>query len=54
MQFFKIIRKQFIFNNNISKYLKYDIGEITLVVIGIQIALKAKIHFKFKGKLKET
>ena len=40
MMFFKIIRKQLIFNNNTSKYLKYAIGEIILLVIGILIAVQ--------------
>ena len=40
MKFFKSIRKRFVFSNNFSKYLRYAIGEIILVVIGILIALQ--------------
>jgi len=37
---FNKIRKQFIVENKIANYLKYAIGEIVLVVIGILIALQ--------------
>ena len=40
MKFFKGIRKQFITTGKTGKYLKYAIGEIFLVVIGILIALQ--------------
>ncbi len=39
IKFFSAIRKELIAKNKIGKYLKYAIGEIILVVIGILIAL---------------
>jgi len=39
IKFFRNIRKRHLMENKISKYLKYAIGEIVLVVIGILIAL---------------
>jgi len=39
IKFFRKIRQQMINENKTSKYLKYAIGEIVLVVIGILIAL---------------
>ena len=40
VKFFRQIRKSLIDQNNMWKYLKYAIGEIILVVIGILIALQ--------------
>ena len=40
IKFFRNIRQSLIMENKISKYLKYAIGEIVLVVIGILIALQ--------------
>ena len=40
IRLFRNIRKQLAMENNTSKYLKYAIGEIVLVVIGILIALQ--------------
>jgi len=40
IKFFKHIRQNLIMENKTSKYLKYAIGEIVLVVIGILIALQ--------------
>ena len=40
IKFFRHIRKTLISENNMGKYLKYAIGEILLVVIGILIALQ--------------
>ena len=40
MKFFRNIRKTLLMENKTSKYLKYAIGEIILVVIGILIALQ--------------
>ena len=40
IKFFRQIRQNLIMENNTSKYLKYAIGEIVLVVIGILIALQ--------------
>ena len=40
IKFFRHIRKSLINDNNMSKYFKYAIGEILLVVIGILIALQ--------------
>ena len=39
-KFFRKIRKNLINENKTSKYLKYAIGEIVLVVLGILIALQ--------------
>ena len=39
IKFFRKIRQQLAYENNISKYFRYAIGEIVLVVIGILIAL---------------
>lgn len=39
IKFFRHIRKSLLIENKISKYFKYAIGEIILVVIGILIAL---------------
>lgn len=39
IKFFRHIRKSLLIENNTGKYLKYAIGEIILVVIGILIAL---------------
>ena len=40
IKFFRNIRQSLINQNNMGKYLKYAIGEILLVVIGILIALQ--------------
>ncbi len=40
IKFFRHIRKRLLIENNTGKYLKYAIGEIVLVVIGILIALQ--------------
>lgn len=40
IKFFRHIRKTLISENNMSKYLKYAIGEILLVMIGILLALQ--------------
>ena len=40
MKLFRKIRQKLIIENNTGKYLKYAIGEILLVVIGILIALQ--------------
>jgi len=40
IKFFRRIRQNLIMENKTSKYLKYAIGEIVLVVIGILIALQ--------------
>ena len=40
IKLFRNIRKSLLMENNTSKYLKYAIGEIVLVVIGILIALQ--------------
>ena len=39
IKFFRTIRKDLMEKNKTGKYLKYAIGEIVLVVIGILIAL---------------
>ena len=40
IKFFRHIRQNLIMENKTSKYFKYAIGEIVLVVIGILIALQ--------------
>ena len=40
VKFFRTIRQSLIMENKTSKYLKYAIGEVVLVVIGILIALQ--------------
>ncbi|MEQ6124186.1 DUF6090 family protein [Pseudotenacibaculum sp. MALMAid0570] len=40
IKFFRTIRKSLISEGNTSKYLKYAIGEIALVVVGILLALQ--------------
>ena len=40
LKFFRKIRQQLAYDNNLSKYSRYAIGEIFLVVIGILIALQ--------------
>ena len=40
IKFFRHIRKDLMEQNKTSRYLKYAIGEIILVVIGILIALQ--------------
>ncbi|RLD70725.1 MAG: hypothetical protein DRJ10_20090, partial [Bacteroidetes bacterium] len=40
INFFRRIRKQLATENNAKKYLRYAIGEILLVVIGILVALQ--------------
>lgn len=40
IKFFNIIRKQLLNKNKTGKYLKYAIGEIVLVMIGILLALQ--------------
>ena len=40
IKFFRHIRQQLVMENKTGKYLKYAIGEIVLVVIGILLALQ--------------
>ena len=40
LKFFGTIRKNLLMKNQSSKYFKYAVGEIILVVIGILIALQ--------------
>jgi hypothetical protein len=40
IKFFRQIRENLLMENKIGKYLKYAIGEIVLVVIGILIAVQ--------------
>lgn len=40
IKFFRKIRQQLLNENKTSKYLKYAIGEIVLVMIGILLALQ--------------
>ena len=39
IKFFRKTRQQLAYDNNVSKYLRYALGEIVLVVIGILVAL---------------
>ena len=55
IKFFRTIRQNLIMENKTSKYLKYAIGEIVLVVIGILIALSLNNWNEHrKENLKET
>ena len=40
IKFFRKIRQQLLIENKTSKYLKYAVGEIILIVLGIFIALQ--------------
>ena len=51
IQFFRKIRQQLLTEGNTGKYLKYAIGEIVLVVIGILIALQIN-NWNEKEKLR--
>jgi hypothetical protein len=53
MKIFRFLRKQFLASNKIGSYLKYAIGEIALVVIGILIALQINNWNSLKIKKKE-
>lgn len=56
IKFFRHIRKSLLMENKTSKYFKYAIGEIILVVIGILIALQVNTwneNRKFKNTEKE-
>ena len=50
---FRHIRKSLLMENKTSKYFKYAIGEIILVVIGILIALSIN-NWNEASKLKKT
>ena len=60
IKFFRHIRQNLIMENKTRKYLKYAVGEIVLVVIGILIALqvnnwneKRKENAEFKVTLEQ-
>ena len=53
IKFFRKIRQQLLTENKFKKYLIYAIGEITLVVIGILIALSLN-NWRESVKLKTT
>ena len=48
IKFFRNIRQKLAYDNNISKYSRYAIGEIFLVVIGILIALQINNWNEFR------
>ena len=52
LKFFRKIRQKLAYDNNLSKYSRYAIGEIFLVVIGILIALQIN-NWNESRKLKE-
>ena len=55
IKFFRKIRQNLLNENKTSKYLKYAIGEIVLVVIGILIALQINTwNEERKTKIEET
>ena len=55
IKFFRHIRQNLIMENKTGKYLKYAIGEIVLVVIGILIALQINNwNEKRKARVKEV
>ncbi len=43
LNFFRKLRRNFVRDGNLSGYLKYAIGEITLIVIGILLALQINV-----------
>ena len=53
IKFFRNIRQNLLMENNTAKYIKYAIGEIVLVVIGILIALSIN-NWNDKKKNDET
>jgi len=60
INFFRNIRKQLIMNSKFSKYARYAIGEVVLIVLGILIALqlqnwneKRKQEAQFKSTLEQ-
>jgi len=53
IKFFRHIRQNLIMENKTSKYFKYAIGEIVLVVIGILIALQINNWNENRKELKE-
>ena len=53
IKFFRHIRQSLINQNQMGKYLKYAIGEILLVVIGILIALQINIWNENRKSLKQ-
>ncbi|MBV1888480.1 MAG: hypothetical protein KUG51_04245 [Urechidicola sp.] len=53
IQFFRHIRKELMETGKTGKYLKYAIGEIVLVVIGILIALSINNWTENRKKLKQ-
>jgi hypothetical protein len=53
IKFFRHIRKSLIQEHNMGKYVKYAIGEILLVVMGILIALQINNWNENKKKPKE-
>ncbi|MFC4720859.1 DUF6090 family protein [Geojedonia litorea] len=54
IKFFRTIRQQLVMENKTSKYFKYAIGEIVLVVIGILIALQINNWNQDRIEQKET
>lgn len=55
IKFFRKIRQKLVMENKTSKYFKYAIGEIVLVVIGILIALQiSNWNQNQQNKIKET
>ncbi len=46
LEYIRSIRRKFIDEGNLKRYLLYAIGEILLVVIGIVIALQIYRHYK--------
>jgi tetratricopeptide (TPR) repeat protein len=53
IKFFRKIRKKLLIENNTSKYFKYAIGEIVLVVIGILIALQINNWNENRNKINQ-
>jgi len=54
IKFFRQIRQNLIMENKTSKYLKYAVGEIVLVVVGILIALQVNNWNEERKDLKEA
>ena len=53
IKFFRNIRRSLLSEGKTSKYLKYAVGEIVLVVIGILIALQINNWNEHRKELKK-
>lgn len=54
IKFFRKVRQNLILENKISKYLKYALGEIALVIVGILIALQINNYNENRKTINKT